>query len=238
FRIVDVNPAFLALSGSRREDVIGIARLTRLAQPEQEQNVLALHNRALAGEHVTFESVGKHIAGRTFMLEVRGVPMMHQGRPHVLYVSRDVTERRTAEARLRASEEQYRAIFNASADAMIIWDRDYRRVDVNPAFERIYGWTREEVVGRGFEIFSLAESHVAPFQHRGEPHALAIGRDVTERKAAEEHLRASEEQYRSIFNASADSLVLRDADFTVVDVNLAYEAMSGRPREEALGRND
>ncbi|HTL25295.1 MAG TPA: PAS domain S-box protein [Burkholderiales bacterium] len=274
FRIVDVNPAFLALSGSRREDVIGIARLTRLAQPEQEQNVLALHNRALAGEHVTFESVGKHIAGRTFMLEVRGVPMMHQGRPHVLYVSRDVTERRTAEARLRASEEQYRAIFNASADAMIIWDRDYRRVDVNPAFERIYGWTREEVVGRGFEIFSLAESHIAPrrelvrralagetcraelagldksgraivteihvvpFQHRGEPHALAIGRDVTERKAAEEHLRASEEQYRSIFNASADSLVLRDADFTVVDVNLAYEAMSGRPRAEALGRRD
>jgi PAS domain S-box-containing protein len=274
FRIVDVNPAFLALSGSRREDVIGIMRLTRLAQPEQEERIVALHRRALAGEHVQFESVGKHTSGGTFMLEVRGVPMTHQGRPHVLYVSRDVTERRTAEARLQASEEQYRAIFNASADAMIIWNREYRRVDVNPAFERIYGYTREEVIGRGFEIFSRAidhidprrdlvrralagetcraelsghhksgrpivtEIHMVPFLHRGEPHALAIARDVTARRAAEEQLRASEEQYRAIFNASADSLVLRDADFSIVDVNSSYEAMSGRRRNEVLGRRD
>jgi PAS domain S-box-containing protein len=86
FRIVDVNPAFLALSGNRRDDVIGIARVTRLARPEQEEYIVALHRRALAGEHVQFESVGTHSAGRTFTLEVRGVPMTHQGRPHVLYV--------------------------------------------------------------------------------------------------------------------------------------------------------
>ena len=48
----------------------------------------------------------------------------------------------------------------------------------------------------------------------------------------------AEEQYRAIFNAVADSLVLRDADFRVVDVNPAYTKMSGRPREEALGRSD
>jgi PAS domain S-box-containing protein len=274
FRIVDVNPAFLALSGSRREDVIGIARLTRLAKPEQEEYVLGLHRRALAGEHVQFESFGTHSAGRPFTLEVRGVPMTHQGRPHVLYVSRDITERRTAEARLQASEEQYRAIFNASADGMVIWDRDYRRVDVNPAHERIFGYTREEVIGRGFEVLShsagrddprrelvrralageatraelagfhksgrafVTEVHVVPFQHRGEPHALAIVRDITERKAAEEQLRISEEQYRAIFNAAADSLVLRDADFSIVDVNLAYQAMSGRRRDEVIGRRD
>ena len=38
---------------------------------------------------------------------------------------------------------------------MIIWNRDFRRVDVNPAFERSYGYTREEVIGRGFEVFSI-----------------------------------------------------------------------------------
>jgi PAS domain S-box-containing protein len=274
FRIVDVNPTFLEWSGSKREEVIGMARLTRLAQPDQEPVIVGLHRRALAGEPVQFESLGRHRNGREFLIEVRGVPMTHQGRPHVLYVSRDITERRTAEARLQASEEQYRAIFNASADAMIIWNRDYRRVDVNPAFERIYGYSREEVIGRGFEIFSrkgehidprrdlvrralagetcraelsgqrkdgrpiVTEIHMVPFQHRGEPHALAIARDITDRKAAEEQLRTSEEQYRAIFNASADSLVLRDADFSIVDVNSSYEAMSGRRRDEVLGRRD
>src|SRR6185503_17669320 len=39
-------------------------------------------------------------------------------------------------------------------------------------------------------------------------------------------LRASEDRYRAIFNAAADSMVLRDAAFRIVDVNPAYEAMS------------
>ena len=46
----------------------------------------------------------------------------------------------------------------------------------------------------------------------GEPRILAFVRDVTERRRAEEALRASEEQYRAIFNAAADALVLRDAE--------------------------
>ena len=33
----------------------------------------------------------------------------------------------------------------------------------------------------------------------------------------------SEQRYRAIFNAAADSMVLRDAEFRVVDVNPAYE---------------
>ena len=48
-------------------------------------------------------------------------------------------------------------------------------------------------------------------------------------------LRDSEAQYRAIFNASADALVLRDADFRIVDVNATYERMSGMPHAEVLG---
>jgi PAS domain S-box-containing protein len=64
---------------------------------------------------------------------------------------------------------------------------------------------------------------------------LGIARDITARKRAEQALRDSEEQYRAIFNASADALVLRDADFRIVDVNATYEAMSGYPRDVVLG---
>jgi len=55
-----------------------------------------------------------------------------RGEPHVLQIARDITASRTADARLRASEEQYRAIFNASVDAMILWNSRFQRVDVNP----------------------------------------------------------------------------------------------------------
>ncbi|MGE5088114.1 MAG: PAS domain S-box protein [Candidatus Levyibacteriota bacterium] len=190
-----------------------------------------------------------------------------------IFATRAVTEidRRRADEALRASEEQYRAIFNASADALVLWDSRYRRVDVNPAYERLYGWARDEVIGCGYEHPAFTpeyarprlelvrralageachaeleairkngervptEIHAIPFQHRGEPHVLTIARDITERKRAEHALRTSEEQYRAIFNASTDALILWDSRFRRVDVNPAYEKMYGWTRDEAIG---
>jgi PAS domain S-box-containing protein len=70
----------------------------------------------------------------------------------------------------------------------------------------------------------------------GQPRVLAFTREITERKAAEDALRASESQYRAIFNASVDGLVLKDADHRVVDVNDAYLAMHGFRRGDVVGR--
>jgi PAS domain S-box-containing protein len=193
-----------------------------------------------------------------------------------IFAARAVTEieRMRANDALRASEEQYRAIFNASEDALILWDSTLTRVDVNPAYERVYGWKREEVIDRRFEgrrqvppryaeprlelvRRSLAgetchaeldairkngerfqsEVRTIPIQHRGEPHVLAIARDVTERKRAEEAVRASEEQYRGIFNSSVDGMMLWDAHHQIVDVNQAFLAMHGYSREELVGQS-
>ena len=68
----------------------------------------------------------------------------------MLTIARDITERREREQALRASEEQYRAIFNASFDGMIIRTLEGEIVDVNPALESMYGYGREELVGRTF----------------------------------------------------------------------------------------
>ena len=57
---------------------------------------------------------------------------------------------------LRASEEQYRAIFNASADALVLWNSRSQRVDVDPTYERMYGYTRDEVLG-GVRAHELPE---------------------------------------------------------------------------------
>ncbi len=56
-------------------------------------------------------------------------------------------ERKDAEAELRASEEQYRAIFNTSVDGMIVLDESGCTVDANPAFLAMLGYRREELLG-------------------------------------------------------------------------------------------
>ena len=81
-----------------------------------------------------------------------------------IFATRAVTEieRRHANEALHASEAQYRAIFNASADALVLWDSQYRRVDVNSAYERLYGWSRDEVIGRGYEHPAFTPEYARP----------------------------------------------------------------------------
>jgi len=81
-----------------------------------------------------------------------------EGRPHRMAGSMsDIDARKRAEDALRGSEEQYRAIFNAAADALVLRDDRAQVVDVNPAFLQMSGYTREEVVGQGRWIFALPE---------------------------------------------------------------------------------
>ncbi len=271
FRIVDVNPAYEALSGYSRAEVLGSSELT-MRVPEKNRDRMEVHRRALAGEVLRLESEAMRKDGTRFHLEVSVVPMTYGGRPHVLYSGRDITARKSSEEVLRASEEQYRAIFNAAADALVLRDAGFRIVDVNPAYEQMSGYARDEVIGldrvvanppeierdmRALHKRALAGETVTyetvrvskrgvrrdvelrgvPIQYRGGPHVLYIGRDISERKRAEHSLRASEEQYRSIFNAAADALVLRDDQARIVDVNPAFLEISGYTRDEVVSAN-
>ena len=58
----------------------------------------------------------------------------------------DITKRQLAEAGLKSAEEQYRAIFEATSDGLVINDLDGNVVEVNPAFCKMHGYTYEEML--------------------------------------------------------------------------------------------
>ncbi len=72
--------------------------------------------------------------------------------------------------------------------------------------------------------------------HDGQDLAFGYARDITERRAAEQSIRASEEKFSKVFQASPDAININRLDGTYVDVNDAYSGMSGWTREETLGR--
>jgi PAS domain S-box-containing protein len=68
--------------------------------------------------------------------------------------------------------------------------------------------------------------------------AVIVGsRDITERKKAEEKLRASEELFSKVFMNNPASLVLADIedDLRILNVNETFEKFSGYSRQEAVG---
>ncbi len=63
---------------------------------------------------------------------------------------------------------------------------------------------------------------------------LETARDITERKQAEEKLRAASLYARSLIEASLDPLVTINADGKITDVNKATEEVTGLSREELI----
>jgi PAS domain-containing protein len=85
------------------------------------------------------------------------------------------------EQELREREEQYRSIFETSYDGLFIHDLDGLLVEVNPSFCRMFGYTREELIGQHASLLtapaSLANLSEALDIHKagGEFHQLGIG---------------------------------------------------------------
>jgi len=71
----------------------------------------------------------------------------------------DITERRRAEEALRERELQYRSIFEAVSDGLAINDLESGRlVEANPAFLRMHGYAREELIGADPQVFVHPDS--------------------------------------------------------------------------------
>ncbi|HEV2826052.1 MAG TPA: MEDS domain-containing protein, partial [Pyrinomonadaceae bacterium] len=63
------------------------------------------------------------------------------------------TERKHAEARLHAKEQEFRAIVENAPDLIARYDREFRRTYVNPAFYKLYDLPTEALIGK--PMFSI-----------------------------------------------------------------------------------
>jgi PAS domain S-box-containing protein len=66
----------------------------------------------------------------------------------VIGVAHDTTERHKAEQALEVSERRTRLIIENAYDAYVAMDQDGAIVDWNPQAENIFGWKRDEVIGK------------------------------------------------------------------------------------------
>jgi len=281
--IIAMNPAAERILGKTREQFLGSSSV------QEERDTIRENGELFPGtEHPSMAALRTGLPVRGVVMgvfnpklgdyrwiNIDAVPVFRSreaGPSEVYTVFEDITERKRIERELYQSEERYRALFGGMTEGFavheIITDEhdtpvDYRFLDINPAFERLTGLKRENVIGKTYKevlpgddpkwlrMYGAVALTGEPLQlenyspvlkryydvlaYRPAPRQFAvIFMDITGRKLAEEALRRKEEQYRSLFENAPIGIFHSTTDGRLISANAEYARILGYGTPEEI----
>ncbi|MBT2637613.1 PAS domain-containing sensor histidine kinase [Bacillus sp. ISL-39] len=113
-----------------------------------------------AGGIIRVEEVLPQPDGTTKTFDTIKVPLFNDdgSRQGLVIMGRDITERKHVETLLEESRQQYRSLFEYSPDIVSMLDLNGTITNLNPQFEKITGFTREEYIGKNLSDL-IPDSH-------------------------------------------------------------------------------
>ncbi|WP_371261934.1 EAL domain-containing protein [Pseudomonas sp. ML96] len=146
---IEVNPSFCQTFGWQPEEIVGhsSAELSFWADTQQREQLFnkLTEQQGLSNEEARYRTKDGHEL--TCVVSSRFIRVDRQ--LCITTTFRDITERQSAEAALKASQEKFAKAFHSSPDAITITERDSGRyIEVNEGFCRLTGYRPDEVIGR------------------------------------------------------------------------------------------
>jgi two-component system sensor kinase FixL len=176
------------LFGYPEAEVIGRNVSVLMPSPDHEEHDKYLKRYLTTGEARIIGS-GREVTGRrrdgsVFPVHLSVREMKIGGERKFTGILRDLTKRVDLEDQLGASEARWRAIVASAVDGIIVIDAHGRIEHFNPASERLFGYTGEEVMGRNVDMLMPSpyreehDRYLARYLATGRAKIIGMGREV------------------------------------------------------------
>ncbi|MBW1808124.1 MAG: response regulator [Deltaproteobacteria bacterium] len=232
-KIIFNNQAMLQIFGFEIDDVIG-QPFTQFLTEKDRQRAADAYARLMSGAEqqvsMDLQAQGKDGARRD--LAVSTSVIQHEGRPAILVIGRDITERLQSRKKLEESEKRLRLLSENVSDVIWTMDLNMRVTDVTPSITQLLGYTAEEIMQISFDKYTNGEDlvRVADIlkeeleQDEGFPKKrevrtsflrdadgkpigiLGVTRDISERRQAEEKLQKAKDQAEAASHSKSEFL--------------------------------
>ncbi len=146
---VYVNPKYEEIFGYGKKEMTGLNAwevVLKEHRPFVMENIRKRIENEVKSIQYTFKAVRKD--GSVIDVEVKGSSMMFNGKISIIGTLQDITERLKAEQELRNSRQKMLLHVERTPLAVIEWDMNFSINEWNESAERIFGWKREEVIGK------------------------------------------------------------------------------------------
>jgi PAS domain S-box-containing protein len=149
-RPLEANDALIQMTGYNPEEFFQMTG-AELSYPEDAEIGMPELKAVLEGKLNTYQIEKRYVrkGGQVYWVRLtNSVVRKADGSPeYFVTMVEDINERKQALEELHRSQARFQAIFNDSAVGMGVMGLDRRIIDANPAICRMYGMTREEMIG-------------------------------------------------------------------------------------------
>jgi len=264
-RYLEVNDKAVQTTGYSKDELLQMSIVDMIPEEGKEQGIQHFH--ALLNEG---KSVGDvpfvHKNGSVRWWQVNAIKISEN---RYLGFTEDVTEKKKFQEALIESERKYRGLYEAQVNGFAIFKSifnekgefvSYEFIDINPAYERITGVKRTEVIGKDIqEVFPGTEQSwidaYGSVAVSGESKTFEMYHEPTQKHYYCNVFRPWDDNQRfcvafnditkskkakketeMILNTAADGIRIVAKDFTIKKMNDTFARMVGITKEEGSGR--
>ena len=184
------NAGATNILGYEADEMIG-QPITRIIPPElleEEKQILARLHRGERIEH--YETIRLAKDGRRVDISLTVSPLFNQSGKVVgaSKVARDITERKLAEQALRETAARLRTLTETAVDGVILIDARGVVLIFNPACEKLFGYSADEVIGENVKMLMPEpyrhehDGYIANYRDTRDPKIIGSGREVLGRR--------------------------------------------------------